>query len=452
MKARLLNLVTPGAYWLRPAATWLFLLPFLTAGVILDSAKIQAAGLLLLAIGYLVSSRPRFPRRAAARICLAAAVLLLIVCAYLVFGSWPSSYGSASSYDKNAVLFVVTYADVAVFAALFFEARLFERVIWRGATAALWIGVLSWLASRLTHHLILVSTSHGAIRMQGTLSEPSAWAPVIPLVVLLAVRRRSWLSLGLALVATCLTASPTCLIVLVASVLLYYALTGTRRQRRAIVITLGVLVPASAAFVLTATPAQYLNSHNTPEKAIGRLLAGIQNIDTDGQQGHNTRWASTRVTMADTADNGWLLTGAGPAADVTYFALRYPATAGPQPYQPNALWVAVLFDFGLTGVAVLAVLMLTAAWRMRKDPGLCAVLLPFSVSAVVNSAEGSFAYSFVALGILLFTFRWTGAVSGPGDRDRTAELPPLALITPSTTVARDPGARLRDLRRLHQDQ
>lgn len=422
MKARLLNLVAPGAYWLRPAATWLFSLPFLTAGVVRDSAKIQAAGLSLLAIGYLVASRSRFPRRAVARICLAATALLLTVCAYLIFRSWPSSYGSASSYDKNAVLFVITYLNVAVFAALFFEVRLFERVIWRGATAALWIGVLSWLATRLTRDLILVSTSHGVIRMQGTLSEPSAWAPVIPLVVLLAIRRRSWLSLGLALVAMCLTASPTCLIVLVGSLLLYYALTGTRQQRLAIVITLGVLVPASVAFVLTATPAHYLNSHNTPEKALGRLLVGIQNIDTDGRLGHNTRWASTRVITADAAENGWLLTGAGPAADVTYLSLRYPASAGPQPYRPDALWVGILFDFGLIGVAVLAVLMLTAAWRMRKDPGLCAVLLPFSVAAVVNSAEGSFAYIFVALGILLFTFRWTGAGSGPDDRDRMADL------------------------------
>ncbi len=42
------------------------------------------------------------------------------------------------------------------------------RVIWRAAIVALWIGVLSWLASRLTHHLLLVSESHGVLRMQGT--------------------------------------------------------------------------------------------------------------------------------------------------------------------------------------------------------------------------------------------------------------------------------------------
>ena len=110
-------------------------------------------------------------------------------------------------YDRNAIIFIITYLDVGVFAALFFQARPFERVIWRAATMALWIGAASWLATLVTHHLILVSTSHGVIRMQGTLSEPSAWAPVIPIVALLAIRRRSPLYAALALAGTWLAAS-----------------------------------------------------------------------------------------------------------------------------------------------------------------------------------------------------------------------------------------------------
>jgi hypothetical protein len=416
------NLAAPGGHWPQSAAAWLFVLPFLAAGVAKDAAKIQAAGFALLIVVFAVF-RPPLPRLAVRRICLTAAVLMLILCAHLIVGSWPS-YGPASSYDKNAVVFVVTYVDVAVFAALFFQARLFERVIWRAATVALWIGVLSWVITRLTHDQILVSTSHGVIRMQGTLSEPSAWAPVIPLVLLLAIRRRSPLYLGLALVGAALGASPTCLIVLVGSLLLYYALCGTRRHRAAILLMLAVVIPASVAFVLTATPGQYLNSHNTESKALGRLLAGIQNIDTDGRLGHNTRWASTRTVVADAAQGGWLLAGAGPAADSTYFPARYPAGANPQPFAPTALWLGILFDFGIIGVAVLGVLMLAAAWRMRQDPDLCAILLPFSVAAMVNSAEGSFAYVFVALGIMLFAFRW--AVPRCRDGLGTSAPPPAA--------------------------
>ena len=52
---------------------------------------------------------------------------------------------------------MVTYLAVCAFAVLFFEERIFERVIWRADIVALWIGVLSWLVSRLTHHLLLAS-------------------------------------------------------------------------------------------------------------------------------------------------------------------------------------------------------------------------------------------------------------------------------------------------------
>jgi hypothetical protein len=404
--------------WPQLAATCLFAFPFFTAGVAIDSAKIQVAGFALLAVVTIAVDRQLLPRRALGRICLTAAVLMLIFCVYLIFGSWPSFYGSASSYDRNAIIFVITYLAVAVFAALFFQPRLFERVIWRAATVALWIGVASWVATHLTHHLLLVSTSHGVIRMQGTLSEPSAWAPVIPLVALLAIRRRSPLYVALALAGMWLAASPTCLIVLVASCVLYYALTGTRRHRVAILLTLAVLIPASVAFVLTATPAQYLNSHNVTENATGRLLAGIQNIDTGGRLGHNTRWAGTREVIAATEENGWLLTGAGPGAIDTYALAQHSKDPHPLPYGAPALWVGMLFDFGVVGLAVLGILMVTAVWRMRRRPELCAILLPFSVAAMVNSAEGSFAYVFVALGIMLFAFNWAGP------EDRYQSVPP----------------------------
>jgi hypothetical protein len=59
-------------------------------------------------------------------------------------------------------------------------------------------------------------------------------------------------------------------------------------------------------------------------------------------------------------------------------------------------------DLGEGGVAVLAVLMLAAAWRMRRFPQLSAILLPFFAAALVNSAAPDNAL--VALGIILFAF------------------------------------------------
>lgn len=386
------------------AAIWLFVLSFLTLGAGRDHTYAEWAGLGLLALARFILFQQPVPPRAMRRIIVSAAVLALIVCAYLAFGSWPSTFGTERSYDTQAAYFVLTYLTVCTFAVLFFEARIFVRVVWRAATAALWIGVLSWLVSRLTHHLLLASESHGVLRMQGMLSEPSAWAPVIPLVMLLAIGRRSWWSLGLAVLATVLTASPTCVLVLVATIPLYYVLTGTRRSRAVVILALAVCLPAAVLFAYAARPGPYMNSHNTPEKAVGRLLAGIEYAETDGRAGHNTRLADTRAVISEAMVNGWILAGAGPAADETYFPARFPSGT----LRPNALWVSVLFDFGLIGVLLLGSLMVIGVWRMRHRTQMCAILLPFFVASLINSAEGSFEYGFVALGIMLFAFGWAG--------------------------------------------
>ena len=225
-----------------------------------------------------------------------------------------------------------------------------------------------------------------------------------------ALRRRSWWALGLAALATVLTASPTCVLALAASVPLYYVLTGTRRSRVVVVLALAVSLPAAVLFVYTAGPNPYLNSHNTAGKAVGRLLAGIEYAKTDGRAGHNTRLADTRVVISAAKANGWILAGAGPAADQTYFPARFPSGT----LRPNALWVSVLFDFGLIGVLLLGTLMVIAVWRMRRRPQMCAILLPFFVASLINSAGGSFEYGFVALGIVLFAFGWAGT-SQAGD-------------------------------------
>jgi hypothetical protein len=411
-------------------ATWVFVLSFLTLGVGRDYAYIECAGLALPAFAVFVFSRQRISERATSRISLSAAILTLIVSAYLVLTSWPSLFGSVHAYDIQAAYFVMTYLTVCVFASLFYKERLFGQVVWRAATAALWVGVLSYLLTRLVHHPLLVSESHGVLRMQGTLTEPSAWSPVVPLVMLMAIRRRSWLHVGLAVIGAAMAASPTCLIVLIATVPLYYALTGTRRQRLAVVVGLAAFIPAALLFVTTAQPSHYLNSHSTAEKAVGRLLAGFENVETDGQQGHNTRFASTKVAIAEVRANGWMFTGAGPAADITYFPAKFRSTV-----QPNALWVSVLFDFGVIGVVVLGVLMLAAVWRMRRYPQTCAILLPFFVASLINSAEETYEYKFVALGIVLFAFGWVRP-------DGTGASPPASLaLTGHLGVQSERGAR-----------
>jgi hypothetical protein len=389
---------------MQTAATWLFVLPLFIEGVAVDVVKIEVAALAVLAFTALVILPRPIPERAIKRIYLTFAVLVLLVIAYLALGSWPSNAGTARSYDNHAMIFVGANVAVAIFAVLFFEKRLFERVIWRAATLALWIGVASCALSRLTGRPLLVNAADGGLRMVGTLTEPSDWAPVLGLVVLLALRRRSWPYVALALAGLALTDSPTCILVLVVTVPLYYALVGTGRQRALTLAALAVLIPAGIFFVQQTSPQRYLDSGNAAEVAVGRLLSGIRNVETGGQQGANGRFASTRLVITDAKAHGWIRFGAGPAADSTYFPVMYPNATGGVAYGANALWVAILFEFGVGGVVVLGLLMLAAASRMWHYPSTAAILLPFFIASLVNSTGANNA--FVALGIMLFAFGW----------------------------------------------
>ena len=126
---------------MQTAATWLFVLPVFTAGVARSAAKIEVAGLAVLAFAVIAARRRCLPRRAVERIYLTFAVLALIVIAYVAFRPWPAYAGAGRAYDTQAIFFVVTYVTVAVFAVMFFGERLFGNVMWRAATLALWAGV-----------------------------------------------------------------------------------------------------------------------------------------------------------------------------------------------------------------------------------------------------------------------------------------------------------------------
>lgn len=385
------------------AAMLLFVLPLFTEGVAKDVVKVEIAGLAVLAFVRIVVSDRVLPQRAVERIFMTAGVLTLIGITYLALRPWPSDAGTAHSYDMHALIFCGTVVAIAVFAVLFFEEDLFERVIWLGATLALWIGVVSCAVSRLTGCLLLVNSGDGGLRMVGTLTEPSDWAPVLALVLLLALRRRSWLYLALVLAGLVLANSPTCMLVMAVTVPLYYAMTSSWRHRILLLVILAIIIPAGAFFVQRADVAAWLDSGNSGKIAVGRLVSGIRNVETGGEEGTNTRFQSTTVVIAAAREHGWMTFGAGPSADSTWLPAMYPGPTGAAE-AANALWVSILFDFGEVGVAALGVMMIVALWHMRGNSQMTALLLPFFIATLVNSSSADTAL--VVLGIMLFAFRW----------------------------------------------
>jgi hypothetical protein len=388
---------------MRVAAVWLFMLPLFTEGVANNVVKAEIASLAVLAFFRIVGSDRVLPQHTVERIFMTVGVLTLIGIAYLAFRPWPSGVGTAYSYDTRALIFGGTLLAVAVFAVLFFEEELFERVIWLGARLALWIAVISCAVSRLTGHLLLVNAADGGLRMVGTLTEPSDWAPVLTLVLLVALLRRSWLYIALVLAGLALADSPTCLLVMAVTVPLYYVMTGSWRHRIPLLLILALIIPAGVFFVQRADDAAWLDSGNSAKIAVGRLVSGIRNVETGGQEGTNSRFQNTTVVITAARENGWMHFGAGPAADSTWLSAMYPGPSGAT-VAPNAFWLTILFDFGEVGVAALAVMMIVAVWRMRHNSQMTALLLPFFIATLVNSTGADIAL--VALGIMLFAFRW----------------------------------------------
>ena len=384
---------------MRKIATWLFLLPVFSEGVFPGVVKVETAGMALLAFASVVIHRHPLPFRAFWRVYCTFAVLSLIVMGYLTFGSPPAD-GAPSAYLDRELMFIVTYTLVAVFAVMFFSLREFEAALWRAATIALWIGVLTCAASRATGRLILVNPDAGGLRMVGTLTEPSEWAPILAAVLILAFRRRSWLYALLALAGLLLADSPTCILVTIVSIALY-ALIGCRWEARAATILILCALAPLAAFALRDQSA-LLASRDPALVAVGRLASGVTNVETGGDEGANSRYTSVTEVTEAARDGGWLTGGAGPGADAVYFT-TIQAEDGPIEAS-NEMWLSVLFDFGEWGVAVFALMLLAGVRGMRRAPAALAVFLPFFAAAMVNSSIPD--WSVTALGIVLFAFGW----------------------------------------------
>lgn len=384
---------------LQTAAAWLFVLPVLTEGVLPGVVKLELAGLAVLVFAWCASGRP-LPRRAAEPTFCVAALLTLTVIGYLAFGRWPD-VGPAAAYDVRAAMWLVTYAAVAVYAFLFFDREVLARVLWRASVTTLWVSELTCALSRVTGHLILVNPAHGTLRMCGTMTEPAAWGATLAMVLILAWRRRSWLNVCLALAGLYLTASPVCLLVTAASVTLCAVLSAPWRTRLSVLLALAAVVPAGTVWVARADPLPLLDSPTPAKVAAGRLVQGIQAAWSGSDDpAANSRYYDTTASLRVIRDNGWMRAGAGPGADAAWAKAEYPDTIH-APLAVNALWVSVLWDFGEWGVTAMVALVLLALWRIRRDRLLCAVLLPFIVASMVNSAIPDWSVTGLAVMLML---------------------------------------------------
>lgn len=317
-------------------------------------------------------------------------------------------HGTRNEYMVGAMQFALIYGAVGAYAGLFFHPRHFYEVFWRATRWAMVLATSCYVLTIITGRFILVNPGQQGLRLEGLLSEPSAWAPFLGAAVILAVRERSVPFLVLALVDTLLTKSPVVYMTVVLGVIVYWLVTaGWKPKHFPFVLLLAWASFATVQFVQNTDPVPYLTSTSSSRLVVGRFIAGIQDIDAGRTSSainlrSNLRYASTQRTLAELRNEGWMNLGYGPGSAPIYFNHRF----GPRGVRPNSFIVEQWFNFGRWGALLLSAAMAWALVRMRRQAALAAIFVPAFIACVINSAQGSPLYKYAVLGVLLFAAGW----------------------------------------------
>lgn len=399
-------------------ATWVWLAPYFVASVVLAPMESSALptkyvewGIITL-LGFIALVAGTEGSKSH-RILAVTIPLILIALAYEVLGP----RGPDRPHLIGALVYFLVYAVTTIYAALFFRGKDFVDHFYRFAVASALVAVIFYALS-VGLGVTLMSNWRGGSgvtgqRLQGFLFEPSAWAPIVPALMITAWRRQHWLGVVLGLCVVLLAQSPTVLLVTVLGICLYYLVTTSWAGMKipALVVMI-LIVVGGAAFVNNSDGYAMQKSQNSTEKFVGRLVVGIQSL-AEGDQRGEARIDSTAVILQDIADSGTIVFGKGlNSASVDY------GEDDDNKYRANNIWVRTLYETGIVGLVILLIAMFIAVVRMHRYRSLAAIFIPFFVASMVNSAGGHQLYKFVFLGVLIFALNWMPRSTGSVDYER----------------------------------
>ncbi|WP_212996797.1 hypothetical protein [Winogradskya consettensis] len=379
-------------------ATWVFIVPALTgyvrlpggANVVLPVSELGLGLLLLLVLGVIVKGPVRL--RALATIAATVVVLFGLFVAYTL--AWPHLRGWAFAEPAPhlALAAVVSCCTAVAYALLFYREDVFIDVFWKAAIGAIVTAVAAYVMNELAGSGWLVHRQYGTPRLQGLLSEPSAWAPFVSALLLLALARRRRLWVGFFLLAAVLTKSPTVLLSTVGSLAAWYVLIRRRSTTRYAMLA-GLLVAGTIAVNwLKGIDIYRPLSSSLVDQFVVRLASGVHAVTSGGVTGRNDRFTSTQAVIDEMALRGWLWTGIGPGSEGYIL--------GSTGLLPNALPVYVMASFGILGVIVLMGMLVRTIIRLRTRASL-GLFLAFIIASMINSAGGWEFYKFVIVAVVV---------------------------------------------------
>jgi hypothetical protein len=325
------------------------------------------------------------------------ALLAVVQLAYFLgLNAYPIA-GSLTDYVIGSVHAFGYVVSVTIYACLFFDEDLLLRSFYALGRLCLGIGLVAFLAHEVAGLQFLLDFAYGSPRTQAFFTEPSATAPAVTVVGIVAWKRRDWIGLALAAAFIVTTRSPTALIVLFFSVVgLYLVRRGPWVLWSGVVGTISSLV----AFVVLGG-LEWLKTAPYFGITINRLARGVEFAITLSQQGYNARFAGAINVYEHLQEHGLLWIGYGFNSASPYF--RHAYTGAGTAVQDYSLLITLFFSFGIIGVSIFLTYAYRAAMSMqRSESVLLYLFVPFFLTSMINSAQGFNTYKFVLLAIVVY--------------------------------------------------
>lgn len=251
--------------------------------------------------------------------------------------------------------------------------------------------------------LINVYVVEHLIRPQAFLSEPSSFAPIAAVLLIVGWLRRSKIDMFLAVVALAITFSPISFLATAITALLY-AFFYLVRSVPARVAVVGVAVTVfTILFMLDCS--SLVVSLGGFERTLGRVSCGVQVMFDDDLRNSlsttftNQRLTSTLLSIDFAKDNGAVLFGFGLNSSSVFM----PALFGE--VRENSLWISVFLFYGVVGVIVyLAAVLLGVFFTFNTNREFAVFYLAVVVSSTINSAGGFYLFSLVFFAVTVLIF------------------------------------------------
>lgn len=386
--------------------TWVFVLSFFVIEIKTPGGRVPLfsnyveAGIIA-CCGLAAVTLTREGVRKAKRLIWLLLTIALSQCLYAVAFYVDPILGTFEGYMAEFGRLYLYITVVLIYSLLFYKEHVFIEFFYKVGKWILIVGLFALLLYEISGQRYLLDFGYGLPRPQVFFTEPSAAAPAVVAIALLAHRKRQWFFLLVAVAFMLAAKSPTVLLVCASSVLGVYYL--TRKSLKVLFRSVFLTAFAATAFTLLGG-VEWITRPDVMGGTFHRLSHGIEYALTLSARGYNPRFARALEVFEHMSMNNLYLTGYGLNSAAEYFSHVYIDSGFT--VRDASLFLTILFSYGIVGFILFYAASAVAAYRMaRSRSPYLFVFMPFLMASIINSAQGFVAYKFVILGLIVYLLR-----------------------------------------------